>query len=121
MPGMTQPFQHRRCPRATPRRIDDKIGVAEERRAPGRVADVLGAAAADHAGLAVLTRFERDHGIANAQAADQQRGATGDAKYMNQELLHTSNPFKDPGDGTKAYNVYKILYDAVANGYTEDD
>lgn len=48
-------------------------------------------------------------------------GATGDAKYMNQELLHTSNPFKDPGDGTKAYNVYKILYDAVANGYTEDD
>ena len=27
-------------------------GVAEERRAPGRVADVLGAAAADHADLA---------------------------------------------------------------------
>lgn len=48
-------------------------------------------------------------------------GATADAKYMNQELLHTSNPFTDPGDGTHAYNVYKILYDAVANGYTEDD
>jgi hypothetical protein len=24
--GVTQPFQHCRCPRATPGRIDDKIG-----------------------------------------------------------------------------------------------
>lgn len=47
--------------------------------------------------------------------------ATGDSAYMNQKLLHTSNPFSDPGDGTGAYNVYKILYDAVANGLTEDD
>ena len=47
--------------------------------------------------------------------------ATGDAKYMNQKLLHTKNPFSDPGDGTHAYNVYKILYDAVANGLTEED
>lgn len=47
--------------------------------------------------------------------------ATGDAKYMNQELLHTQDPFSDPGDGTHAYNVYKILYDAVADGLIEDD
>ncbi len=47
--------------------------------------------------------------------------ATGSAKYMNQELLHTQDPFKDYGDGTHAYAVYKILYDAVANGLTEDD
>lgn len=47
--------------------------------------------------------------------------ATGDETYMNQTLLHTKAPFKDPGDGTHAYNVYKILYDAVQNGYTEDD
>ena len=47
--------------------------------------------------------------------------ATGDSKFMNQKLLHTSNPFSDPGDGTGAYNVYKILYDAVANGLTEED
>ena len=47
--------------------------------------------------------------------------ATGDATYMNQKFLHTSNPFTDPGDGTHAYNVYKILYDAVAQGLTEDD
>ena len=47
--------------------------------------------------------------------------ATGDAKYMNQELLHTEDPFSDPGDGTHAYNVYKILYDAVSDGLIEDD
>ncbi len=47
--------------------------------------------------------------------------ATGQSDYMNQELLHTAAPFSDPGDGTHAYNVYKILYDAVADGLTEDD
>lgn len=47
--------------------------------------------------------------------------ATGDSKYMNQELLHTKDPFSDPGDGTHAYNVYKVLYDAVSQGLTEDD
>ncbi len=47
--------------------------------------------------------------------------ATGDSTYMNQKLAHTKDPFSDPGDGTHAYNVYKILYDAVANGLTEDD
>lgn len=47
--------------------------------------------------------------------------ATGDDTYMNQGIVHDKTPFSDPGDGTHAYNVYKILYDAVANGYTEDD
>lgn len=47
--------------------------------------------------------------------------ATGDNKYMSQELLHTKNPFSDPGDGTHMYNVYKILYDAVSDKLIEDD
>jgi len=47
--------------------------------------------------------------------------ATGDVTYMNQKLLHTKEPFKDYGDGTHAYAVYKVLYDAVAEGLTEDD
>lgn len=47
--------------------------------------------------------------------------ATGDAAYMNQKLLHTKDPFADQGDETHAYAVYKILYDAVAGGLTEDD
>ena len=47
--------------------------------------------------------------------------ATGDNTYFNQKLLHTKDPFKDYGDGTHPYAVYKILYDAVAGGLTEDD
>lgn len=47
--------------------------------------------------------------------------ATGKSTFMNQDLIHSAAPFSDPGDGTGPYNVYKILYDAVANGLTEDD
>lgn len=47
--------------------------------------------------------------------------ATGDETFMNQKMLHMKDPFADAGNGAGAYNVYKILYDAVANGYTEDD
>ena len=49
--------------------------------------------------------------------------ATGDPKFMNQVMPHDKTPFakdsKDPD--THPYAVYKTLYDAVANGYTEDD
>ena len=47
--------------------------------------------------------------------------ATGDSTYFNQKLAHTANPFSDPGNGSGAYNIYKVLYDAVAEGLTEDD
>ncbi|MCR5235031.1 MAG: ABC transporter substrate-binding protein [Lachnospiraceae bacterium] len=47
--------------------------------------------------------------------------ATADSEYENRKMLHTRDPFSDPGDGTHAYNVYKILYEAVANGLIEDD
>lgn len=47
--------------------------------------------------------------------------ATGDSTYMNQKLAHTKDPFRDYGDDTHAYAVYKVLYDAVADGLIEDD
>ena len=46
---------------------------------------------------------------------------TGDDTWLNQKFAHTAAPFKDNGDGTGAYALYKILYDAVANGLIEDD
>lgn len=46
---------------------------------------------------------------------------TGDETWLNQKFVHTAEPFKDNGDGTGAYALYKMLYDAVANGLTEDD
>lgn len=47
--------------------------------------------------------------------------ATGDNTYMNQKLVHTKDPFQNYNDDTHAYAVYKILYDAVSKGLTEDD
>lgn len=47
--------------------------------------------------------------------------ATGKTTYFNQDLPHTANPFSDNGDQTGPYAVYKILYDAVANGLIEED
>ncbi len=49
--------------------------------------------------------------------------ATGDPKFMNQVMPHDKTPFKkdDKAPDTHPYAVYKTLYDAVANGYTEED
>lgn len=47
--------------------------------------------------------------------------ATGDSSFLNHTLVHTKEPFSDPGDGSGPYNVYRILYQAVAEGLTEDD
>ncbi len=47
--------------------------------------------------------------------------ATGKDTYMNQDLPHAKDPFADQGNGTGPYAVYKILYDAAAEGLIEDD
>ena len=47
--------------------------------------------------------------------------ATGKDTYMNQELAHAKDPFADQGNSTGPYAVYKILYDAAAEGLIEDD
>lgn len=45
----------------------------------------------------------------------------GDENFLNQKFVHTADPFADPGDDTGIYNLYRILYDAVANDLIEDD
>lgn len=47
--------------------------------------------------------------------------ATGDTNYINQVLVHEAAPFSNRGDGTHAYSVYKVLYDATANDLIEED
>lgn len=47
--------------------------------------------------------------------------ATGDPDYKYEGLTIGENPFSDRGDETGPYAVYKILYDAVSMGLTEDD
>lgn len=47
--------------------------------------------------------------------------ATGDPDFHNYTMVHKANPFSDPGDGTGPFNVYRILYEAVAQGLCEPD
>lgn len=47
-------------------------------------------------------------------------GATADPNWANVTMPQTKDPFADRGDGTGPYAVYKILYDAVSKGLTED-
>ena len=47
-------------------------------------------------------------------------GATADPDWMNINMPQTHDVFADRGDGTGPYAVYKILYDAVSLGLTED-
>ena len=48
--------------------------------------------------------------------------ATGDPAYMQQVLPHAKDPFaKQADEGTGPYAVYKILYDAAAEGLIEED
>ena len=47
-------------------------------------------------------------------------GATADPNWANITMPQTKDPFSDRGDGTGPYAVYKILYDAVSKGLTED-
>lgn len=45
----------------------------------------------------------------------------GDSTYLNQKFVHTASPFEDNGNDSGIYNLYRILYDATANGLIEDD
>ena len=45
----------------------------------------------------------------------------GDETWLNQKFIHEAEPFKDHGDGTGPYALYKILYDATAMGLIEED
>jgi len=47
--------------------------------------------------------------------------ANGSADYQNLVLPYTANPFTDLGNGAGSYQLYKVLYDVVANGLIEDD
>lgn len=48
-------------------------------------------------------------------------GATGDADFKNNGLVHAKDPFAKRDDMTGPYAVYDVLYEAVSRGLTEDD
>ena len=103
------------------KRVFEEAGVTEVPTTPDEFIAALEAVKAYDSSIIPLYTNYAD-GWPMEQWDGQIAGTTtGDSTYMNQKLLHTQDPFKDYGDGTHPYALYKVLYDAVANGLTEDD
>lgn len=102
------------------KRVFEEAGVTEIPKTPDEFIDALKAIKAYDSSIIPLYTNYAD-GWPMEQWDGQIAGTTtGDATYMNQKLLHTKDPFKDYGDGTHPYALYKVLYDAVADGLTEE-
>ena len=99
----------------------EQAGITELPKTPSEFIDDLKAIKEKTDAIPLYTNYAAGWALSGQWDAYIGIAATGDTKYMNQELAHTKDPFRDYGDDTHAYAVYKILYDAVAEGLTEDD
>ncbi len=102
------------------KKVFEEAGITELPKTPDEFIDALKAIKDNTDAIPLYTNYAAGWTM-GAWDAYIGGNATGDAAYMNQTLLHTKDPFKDYGDGTHAYAVYKILYDATAEGLIEDD
>lgn len=102
------------------KKVFQKAGYQEFPKTPDEFLEALSAIKTKTDAIPLYTNYA-DGWTMGAWDAYIGNNATGDTSYMNQKFLHTKDPFKDYGDDTHAYAVYKILYDAVSKGLTEDD
>ena len=100
--------------------VFEAAGITELPKTPAEFIEALKAIKANTKAIPLYTNYAAGWTM-GAWDAYIGVAATGKASYMNQDLLHAENPFADRGDGTGPYAVYKILYDAVANGLIEED
>ena len=102
------------------KKVFEKAGITELPKTPSEFIDALQKIKDKTDAIPLYTNYAAGWTM-GAWDAYIGINATGDNTYMNQKLVHTKDPFKDYGDDTHAYAVYKILYDAVNKGLTEDD
>ena len=103
------------------KKVFEEAGITELPKTPDEFQEALKAIKENTDAIPLYTNYAAGWTMDGQWSQHIAGSATGDSTFMNQKFLHTAAPFADPGDGTGAYNVYKVLYDAVANGYTEDD
>ena len=102
------------------KRIFAEAGITELPRTPDEFLAALRAVKEKTDAIPLYTNYAAGWTM-GAWDAYMGVAATGRDTYMNQELAHTKDPFADQGNGTGPYAVYKILYDAAAEGLIEDD
>ena len=103
-------------------KVFKEAGINELPKTPEEFQAALKAIKEKTKAVPLYTNFAEEWAMG---AWDQYIGgnATGDPKFMNQIMPHDKTPFAkdDKAPDTHPYAVYKTLYDAVANGYTEED
>lgn len=102
------------------KKVFEEAGVTELPKTPDEFIAALQAIADNTDAIPLYTNYAAGWTMG---AWDAYLGSItlGDNTWLNQKFVHTAEPFADNGDGTGAYALYKILYDAVANGLIEDD
>lgn len=100
--------------------VFEKAGITENPKTPDEFIAALQAIKDNTDAIPLYTNYAAEWTMG---AWDAYLGvvSNGDDTYMNQKFAHTAEPFKDNGDGTGAYALYKILYDAVDKGLIEED
>lgn len=103
------------------KKVFEEAGITELPKTPGEFIDALKAIKEKTDAIPMYTNAAAGWTLSGQWDPMIGLAATGDTAYMNQKLVHTKDPFKDYGDDTHAYAVYKVLYDAVKEGLTEED
>lgn len=103
------------------KKVFEAAGITEVPKTPSDFIDALKKIKENTDAIPLYTNYAAGWALSGQWDAYIGLPATGDTTYMNQKLAHTKDPFQNYGDDTHAYAVYKILYDAVAEGLTEDD
>ena len=100
------------------KRIFREAGVTELPKTPDAFIEALKKVKANTGAIPLYTNYSAGWTMV---AWDAYIGgcATGRSDYQNN--LHEANPFRNYGDDTHPYAVYKVLYDAVSNGLIEED
>lgn len=102
------------------KRIFAEAGITELPKTPDEFIAALQAIKDNTAAIPLYTNYAAGWTMG---AWDAYLGCVseGDDTYFNQKFVHTAAPFEDKGDGTGAYALYKILFDATEKGLIEDD
>lgn len=103
------------------KKVFEEAGVTELPKTPEEFIDALQKIKDNTDAIPLYTNYAAGWTMGGQWDAYLGAITTGDETWLNQKFVHTAEPFKDNGDGTGAYALYKMLYDAVANGLTEDD
>jgi len=102
------------------KKVFEKAGVTELPKTPSEFIDALKKIKENTDAIPLYTNYAAGWTM-GAWDAYIGINATGDSSYLNVVLPHAKEPFKNFGDDTHPYAVYKILYDAVSEGLIEDD